>query len=256
MPTFFFCICSLSVFAQKRDFPAKAYEIYPTLNDMFGYAFGKHKNRILVIGGKIRDDAVEDRESAFPNTDIIMVDLNQGRAIALSSGSLEGTLAEQMTATNYSFYQRGNDLYIIGGYGYSESMESFITFPYITAVDLTAAMDAIGNAQNPRPHFHQYCEDELALFDGILEYNDETFFILNGKRAYKIDPFEDHPFYHEEQLQEEARTFKITGSGEQIQVEDMKVWYDMEALQSYYGPMLPEEIVKELQRIIDRQESQ
>jgi hypothetical protein len=257
---YIFSLLLLPVFVigqtQERDFPQKAYEIYPTLADMYGYAFGMFNGRILVVGGKIKADSSEEFNNSYPNTDIIMVDLPKERAVALSSGSLEGTLAEQMSAYGYSFHQRGNELYVIGGYGYSESQNSFITFPYITAIDLTEATDAIGNAASPVDYFHQYCEEDLAIFDGVLDYNGETYFIINGKRAYKRDPFEDQPRYSEESLQEQVRTFQISGQGDQLKVNEIQIWYDMQALEDYYGPLLPEKIVQELQQIIQERDAQ
>ncbi|MEN0006360.1 MAG: hypothetical protein AAF798_19565 [Bacteroidota bacterium] len=225
--------------------PEEAYTIYPTLEQMEGYAYGTYDNRLLILGGRIKAEVSEEYAQYFPNTDVLMIDLEAKRAIALSAGSLEGTLAEHLIAYGYSFHQRGTDLFIIGGYGYSESADKFITFPYLTAIDLPNAIRAIDEVEPPAPFFYQYCEEDLAHFDALLEYNEETYFILNGKRATKLDPFEDHPVYQEELLEQQVRSFQLRGKAATLKVKDIQVWYDLESMQEYLGPIVPEGILRE-----------
>ena len=47
------------------------------------------------------------------------------------------------------FFQRENELYIIGGYGYSSTVSDHITYSYLTAVDVNGVTNAIVNGIAP-----------------------------------------------------------------------------------------------------------
>ena len=234
---------SLSISAQTvYELPINAIDLYPTLEDMYGYAVGKVDQYYLVFGGSIRSDASEQYQYDFPNLEILMIDTNMKRASAFTNGNLEGSLGEQMSATGLSYYQEGSTLYLLGGYGFSESNNQFITFPYITAIDLDATIKALKSGENPVANFYQICDERIAIFDGVLDYNGDEFFLMNGKHAYKLRPFANDAEYIEESHKGEARTFKISKDGEQLKIDNFQNWYDMDGLREYYGPLLPERI--------------
>jgi hypothetical protein len=224
------------------ELPPRAAELYPTLEDMEGFAVGKYESYYLIFGGMVKTDVSTPYEGGFPNLDILMIDFKLGRAAAYTNGNLDGALGEQMSATGLSYYQQGTILYLLGGYGYSESNGQFITFPYITAIDLPSTIDALQAGESPVASFYQICDERIAIFDGTLDYNGEEFFLLNGKHAYKLQPFAEDAEYVEEQLKNEARTFKITKDGEHLKLDNFQTWYDVNDLSDYYGPLLPERI--------------
>jgi hypothetical protein len=224
------------------ELPAKAVYLYPTLEDMEGYAVGKYEDYYLIFGGTIRSDVPEEYDQGFPNLDILVIDFKRNRASAYTNGNLDGELGEQMGATGMSYYQQGNNLYLIGGYGYSKSQNQFISFPYITAIDLAATMTALQNGENPVASFYQICDERIAIFNGVLDYNGENFFLINGKTAYKLRPFAEDAEYVEQDLKGEARTFKLVGGAKELKIQDFQTWYDMEAFREYFGPLLPDRI--------------
>ncbi len=241
---------SLQMSAQSdetvRELPQPAINLYPTLGDMHGYAVGKLDGYLIVFGGTIRSRASETEPYEFPNLDILLIDFNNQRASAYTNGQLEGELGEQMSATGLSYYQKGNTLYLLGGYGYSQSHNQYITFPYITAIDLEATLQALMDGENPVASFYQLCDDRLAIFDGTLDYNGEEFFLLNGKHAYKLQPFAEDAEYIEEKMDDQARTFKLQGDLENLEIKDFQTWYDMEGFEDYYGPLIPDRIREQL----------
>ena len=107
---------------------AKAYELYPTLTEMYGFAVAEVADQALIIGGLIKSDVPEIYDQDFPNREIILIDYTKNRASAFSSGGLDNSIGEQMAATGLGYYQEDGILYILGGYGYSESNQRFITF--------------------------------------------------------------------------------------------------------------------------------
>lgn len=249
--TLFFAMAGTSA-QTLRQLPPRAFELYPTLEDMYGYAVGKHGDYLLIFGGSIRSDVPEKYTNDFPNLDILMIDLKQGRAAAYTSGNLDDMLRDQMSSTGMAYYQDGGTLYLLGGYGFSESSGQFITFPYMTAIDLPATIQALLAGTPPVASFYQICDERMAIFDAIMDYNGEEFFLINGKSAYKLEPFSDTPVYVEEPFQGQARSFRIKGAKETLEIAQFQTWYDLEGFRDYYGPLLPEAIERELQLLLEK----
>lgn len=235
----------------ERTIPASAFELYPTLQEMYGYAFGWHDNQLLIVGGKIKTDVPEMSLEDFPNTELILLDFDRNRATAFSSGSLEGIIFEQMSSTGLEFYQKDQILYVIGGYGYHEQLDQFITFPYITAIDLKATVGAMLKGENPAAFFFQMCEDRLAIFNGRLDFNEEEFFLINGKKANMTNPFAEEPNYYEENFNGQVRTFQIEGQIDDLKITSFQTWYDLEAFEGFYGPLMPDSIRQEMLQVLN-----
>ena len=248
-----FSMASLS--AQTiRELPPRAYELYPTLEDMYGYAVGKYNDYLLIFGGSIRSEVDEKYANDFPNLDILMIDFRRNRAAAYTSGNLDGLLRDQISSTGMAYHQDGNTLYLLGGSGFSESNGQFITFPYLTAIDLQATVEALLDGKNPVANFFQICDERMAIFDAPMDYDGEEFFLINGKSAYKLEPFSDTPVYVEEPFTGQARSFRLKGAKESLEISQFQTWYDLEGFRDYYGPLLPESIERELQLLLDKPE--
>ncbi|TXB64430.1 hypothetical protein [Phaeodactylibacter luteus] len=232
-----------------RSLPPQAIALYPTLEDMHGYALGQHNDYILVFGGSIRSRLSEKGYEDFPNLDILLIDLKRRRASAFTNGNYDGSLGEQMSATGLSYQQQGGKLYLLGGYGYSESHGQYLTFPYITVVDLPATIDALLQGEAPIATFQQICDERMAIFDAEMDFNGQEFFLVNGKIAYKVRPFSDQAEYVEESYQDEVRTFQLEeGPGGELRVSAFQTWYDLEAFRDQYGTLIPERIEQALRK--------
>ncbi|MBV6655702.1 MAG: hypothetical protein KI786_18170, partial [Mameliella sp.] len=240
-------------FAQQdetlQEVPAEAIQLYPTLQDMHGYAIGQYKNYLLIFGGSIRSLTYGDKYQDFPNLDILLIDFNEKRASAYTNGSYEGSLGEQISATGMSYYQNDGRLFLIGGYGYSETHQQFITFPYITVIDVKRTVLALLNGTDPIASFYQLCDDQFAIFDAEMDFNGDEFFLLNGKFAYKLRPFENNPRYEEQKYNEEIRTFRLNKEKGGWILESFDTWYDIEAFQDRYGTLIPDRIEQRLLEI-------
>lgn len=231
------------------------FELYPTLQAMQGYAYGTWQDKVLIFGGVIKSEVLNDK-STFPNLEIILIDLGKKRASAFNSGNLQGILGEQMAATGLAFYQKGKMLYIAGGYGYSEEVKRFITFPNFTIIDLEATIPALIAGKNPIAYFYQICDERIAVYDGVLDYNGDEFFLLNGKFAYKLQPFEAHPTYIEESRTNEGATFRLAGEGKNLNIKDFKNWYDLQDMLDYYSTNMPPKAQQEAEKAIRKKNNQ
>ncbi len=254
---FYLLLPAAAMIAQPHpDLPKAAYQFYPNLSQMYGFAVGKSDNKFLIFGGKIKSDVPELYPADFPNLEIILVDMDQKRATAFSSGNLEGILGEHMAASGLAYFQKGNTLYLMGGYGYSETHRQYMTFPYLTAIEMKETIAALLNGENPVAHFYQICDERIAIFDGILDYNGDEFFLINGRYAYKLQPFDNEPYYFEESREGEAHTFRIDGKLKQLQLKDFKTWYDAGELRNYYGPLLPAKVDEAVEKTIQKKINQ
>lgn len=232
----------INAYSQTPELPEEAFELYPTLRDMHGYAVGIHADKVLIFGGLIRSELPEVYPEGFPNQELLLIDLGRQRATAFSSGGISDLLGEQLAAYGLAYHQLDQTLYIVGGYGLRRGENAFGTFPYLISVDVPAAIADLLKGQNPEAHFRRHCDDRMALFNAILDHNGQEFFLLGGRRAIKRDPFSSEPAYREESPEEQVRTFRLRLQNDQLQVEGYRGWYDLGEFEAVYGNQIPPKI--------------
>ncbi len=156
------------------------------LPGLHSYAFGQQAGKWLLIGG--RKDGVHARQpfNAFPATEnndlLYVVDVSSQQWWSAPLTGLGDLLQEQLQSTNMNFFQEEGQLYLIGGYAYSASAESHITFPTLTAIDVAPLIDAIIAGQPIAPYFQQIVHDNFAITGGQLGKIADTFYLVGGHR--------------------------------------------------------------------------
>ncbi|MCL9769800.1 hypothetical protein NAT47_05165 [Flavobacterium sp. HXWNR69] len=156
------------------------------LPGLHSYAFAQHEGKWLIIGG--RKDGVHARQPfrAFPgdqnNTDLYVVDVAKKQSWSASVHSLPTALKEQLQSTNMNFYQDGDQLFIIGGYAYSNSASDHKTFPHLTSVDVPNLIHAIIKGSPIQSFFKQITNDVFAITGGQLGKIGTTFYLVGGHR--------------------------------------------------------------------------
>jgi hypothetical protein len=141
--------------------------------------------RWLIVGGRV--DGLHQRQpfAAFLEEDnnkmIYVVDIENEVAIGSSLSVLDEPLFEQLQATNAQFFQREGTLYITGGYGFSASANDHITFPYLTAIDVNGAIEAIVNGESVTPFFRQVYNADMAVTGGQMGHLDGVFYLMAGQ---------------------------------------------------------------------------
>ena len=95
--------------------------------------------------------------TAFANTNLWVIDpMNQKvYSESLQSAGLSPTIVAHLSANNAQRAQNGDTLYIIGGYGSDGSGNNMVTFPYLTAIQVSEAINAIINQQPLTPYVRQ-----------------------------------------------------------------------------------------------------
>lgn len=156
------------------------------LPGLHSYAFGQHEGKWLIVGG--RKDGIHARQpfNAFPasqnNSTLYVIDIESQAVWSASLEGLPAMIAEQLQATNANFCQSGDTLYVAGGYAYSASAESHITFPALTAIALPGLVAAIQEGSDISPYFRQLMHDNFAITGGQLAKLNDTFYLVGGHR--------------------------------------------------------------------------
>lgn len=150
------------------------------------YAFGQHNGKWLIIGGRL--DGLHRRQpfAAFDvagnNNQLTVVDPVTKQKWSAPLMSLPAGLQEQLSATNMEFFQEGDYLYLIGGYGYSNTAADHITYPKLTSVKVPDVINAVINGNSFSNYFRQITDQQFAVTGGYLNKIYNTFYLTGGQR--------------------------------------------------------------------------
>ena len=143
-------------------------------------------NRWIFIGGRTNGLHGFLSPFAFPNDNknvyVYVVDKTSGEIWTSSLESFPVNLYEPLTSSNIPFYQDGNTLYMIGGYGWSDAANDFKTFNTLTKIDLVCLHDAIVNQSALEYCFEQIEDAALANCGGNLKKLNNRFYLVFGHR--------------------------------------------------------------------------
>lgn len=154
------------------------------LPGLHSFAVATHGGKWLLIGG--RRDGMHQKFNAFStssaNQQIFVVAPESGQLWQRSINELSDTLQEQLRSANMEFFQTGETLLFIGGYGRSELAQNHITYPYLTGINVRGLMDAVVNGGSLKPHFQQVRDTFFAVTGGQLQQLADTFYLVGGHR--------------------------------------------------------------------------
>lgn len=180
------------------------------------FAWGRHGDKLLVIGG--RKDGLHKRRpfEAFlasgNNTSMYVIDLNTKTVSSAALSVLNIGLNEQLQSTNMNFEQVDDKLYIVGGYAYSNSAADHITFDKLTIVDVPSAIAAIEGNTAVDPHFTQISDTLFKVTGGYLHHIGGEFYLVGGQnfvgRYNPMGPSHGPGFFQE--YTNQIRRFTIT----------------------------------------------
>ncbi|MCC7502872.1 MAG: T9SS type A sorting domain-containing protein [Flavobacteriales bacterium] len=158
----------------------------PGMPGLQSFAWGQHQGQWFLVGG--RTDGLHRRQPPFAflaadnNTNVYVVDPATQQVWSASLNTLPTNLKEQLQSTNMEFEQRDSTLYCAGGYGYSSTAADHITYPYLTAIDLPGAMDAIRTGQSIVPYFRQLNDARMEVTGGQMRLLHDRFHLVGGQR--------------------------------------------------------------------------
>lgn len=210
------------------------------------YAWAKHGDKVLLIGG--RTDGLHRRQpfasfnKKYNNTELIVLDLKKERVWKKSILTLPAAIAEQLQSSNMEFFQQGNQLLIIGGYGYSETQKDHITHPAIICITVEELINAIINQHEIIPYIKQLTDERMAVTGGRLNKLGSLFYLIGGQRFEgRYNPHgPDHGPGFSQVYTNEIRKFSINTAGENIRIENYSVITDSQLLHRRDYNLLPQ----------------
>ncbi len=176
-----------ALFAQTAPFKILLEPLnIPGLSGAQAYAFGQHNGKWLIIGGRLdglhRRQPFASFDAAGHNNQLMVVDPVTKQKWSVPLTSLPAGLQEQLSSTNMEFFQEGDYLYLIGGYGYSNTAADHITYPKLTSVKMPDVIHAIINANSFSTFFRQITDEQFAVTGGYLNKIYNTFYLSGGQR--------------------------------------------------------------------------
>ena len=158
----------------------------PNLGGLQSFAFGQHNGKWLILGGRL--DGLHQRQpfAAFDvaghNTQLIVVDPVTKQRWTAAISSLPTAIQDQIKSTNSQFFQEGNYLYVTGGYGYSATLGDHTTFANLTAIDVSATINAVVNNTPFTSFFRQISDTKFQVTGGRLEKIYNTYYLIGGQK--------------------------------------------------------------------------
>jgi hypothetical protein len=190
-----------------------------------------YNGRWIAIGG--RTNGLHGFQSAFSfpfngkNMNAYLINPITGEVNSASMLDLPETLYEPLTSSNIPFCVHQGYLYMIGGYGWKESVNDYVTFPTMHRIDLACLETSILAGQLQENCIEQITDDRLAITGGHLKVLDGKFHLVFGHRFDGIYAVNNgnNAFYHQE-YSNEIRRFNIVETGNGMEMINFEAQQD------------------------------
>lgn len=206
------------------------------LGGIQSYAFGQSNGKWLVLGGRL--DGLHQRQpfASFDpvgnNNQILVVDPVTKEKWSASLASLPTGMQEQLSSTNMEFYQEGDYLYCVGGYGYSNTAGDHTTYANLTSINVPEVIDAIINNSSFTNFFRQINDPQFQVTGGQLRKIGNTFYLLGGQkfigRYNPMGPNHGPGFIQE--YTNAVRKFNLSDDGTTINITHLTPYTDSDNL--------------------------
>lgn len=216
-------------------------------NGLQSYAWARSGNKVVLLGG--RTDGLHRRQpfaafnKLYNNTALIVIDLESEKTWKKSLDGFSASVTEQLQSSNMEFYQQGNQLLLVGGYGYSETKKDHITHPSLLLVQVHELIEAVVNNKEAGPFIRQLTDDRMAVAGGRLGKLGSLFYLVGGQRFDgRYNPHgPDHGPGFSQQYTNQVRKFSITEEGSTLRIENYSAITDTALLHRRDYNLLPQQ---------------
>lgn len=205
--------------------------------NVHSFSWGKTSDgKWVIFGGRIDGLHLRQPFSSFLESDnnknVYVVDPVNNQTWSSSLSVLPASIFEQLQSTNQEFYQRENILYVIGGYGYSNSAIDHITYDNLTAIHIDELANAVINNTSITSFFRQISDVNLAVSGGQLGLLNDVFYLCGGQYFKgKYNPQGPNNSTGFTQIYtEEIRTFQIIDDGTNLSIANYTAQKDSDNL--------------------------
>lgn len=202
------------------------------LGGLQSFAFGQYNGTWLLLGGRLdglhrkQPFAAFDRPGA--NKQLMVIDPVKKQKWAVPLVSLPKSIREQLSSSNMQFFQQGDYLYCVGGYGYSATADEHITYGKLTAIKISAVIKAIVKGTRFTAFFRQITDTAFAVTGGKLLKINDTYHLVGGQkftgRYNPIGP--NHGPGFEQQYTNAIRRFTLSDNGTAITINNLPAYND------------------------------
>ena len=214
--------------AQQAFAVTIADEPITAMRGIHSFAFAQSNGKWLFIGGRINGLhgflTPFAFETQYANDSITVVDPVADTSWSVSTLTIPNNIREPIISTNMEYYQNGNTLYMVGGYGWKNSINDFETFPTLTAIDVDGLINTVISGGPINSYFRQISDTNLAIAGGHLEKMDSTYYLVFGHRFngyyHVLDSLNDQRYSNA------VRTFQINDDGTNISITNFQEFVD------------------------------
>lgn len=157
-----------------------------TVPGFHSFAYATYGSKWLIIGGRTNGlhglNSNSNFETEFANNNIVVVDTSDWQWATASLSQLPIAVADPLRSTNMQFYQKGDVLYMVGGYGWDSTNFEFATFPTLTAIDVPGIINAVVQGDSIYTYIKQYTNSFLAVAGAELENIAGRYYLVGGHK--------------------------------------------------------------------------
>lgn len=201
-------------------------------NGLQSFAHAEYQGQFFLFGGRL--DGLHQRQPFASFNDIghneeLWVIEDDSVLYTLQLNHLPDSLLDQLRSTNMEFYQDGNLLYLIGGYGISNPSGNHITHPYLCIVDLSQLTNLQPGDQVPASAFQQIEDADFGVTGGQLRRLDSVYYLVGGHRFDgRYNPHNGPSFT--QSYTNSVRRFTLSGQFPNKQVQWQSAYTDAQLL--------------------------
>lgn len=135
---------------------------------LHSFAFAQSGGKWLFIGGRINGlHGIFGSGSFLPkyeNKYIWVIDPNTGQVWSQNLFTyLTIAQSDPLRSTNTAYYQDGDKLFIAGGYGLDSLKDSLLTFPTLSAIDVSSTIQAVISGTSFAPYVRQITDERMRV---------------------------------------------------------------------------------------------
>lgn len=183
------------------------------------FAFAKSGDKWLFIGGRTNGvhglNNNDGFDPAYINDNIMVVDTASWQFYNADLNQLPLNIADPLRSTNMEYYQEGNNLYIVGGYGYDSLLSQFTTYPNLTAINVDSMIYAVMNTLPVAPYIRQVTDTNFAVCGGEMDKLGSEYYLMFGHKFTGRYSNSSTPMYTQHYT-DRIKKFTINDNGSSI----------------------------------------
>lgn len=186
--------------------------------------FGIHDGKWLLFAGRSNGmHGFNDDPYNFPawkqNINVGIVDPSQGtsqfRNLTDAGSGLSQAQIDQLSVTSPQYYQQGNTVYMVGGYGVDTATDEFTTKNVLTAVNVPGLINWVQNGGSAAANFRQVVDNTFQVTGGYMaKIKDNPTLLIFGQnfQGFYFDTTFNGTYT------QQVRKFQITDDGGSLSV--------------------------------------